>query len=296
MKNIQTHQNYYGTASETKPTSKVDAGSTFFETDTLDEFLYTGSTWVIDPENHSFDSLITEGYKANHKAWQKLGFNSNVGASCADIWALGTCYIYPSSGMGMTVSSANVGDTASGAGVRTVQVNYLTSSFDEKSETFTMTGSVTKQSVSTDIYRIENFRVLTAGSTGAAIGNIDISASTGGGVIYSRVPAGWTRARNITWTVPKNKKLIIEEANFSAVHTAANKHTIFTLRANYDSQDMVSTSVFYPDASILLDAGVAIVPFPKGKVYPAGTDVRMTASSNGTAVVSVALRGYTAPA
>ena len=42
---ITTTRSYIGLSSDTKPTTGVPAGSSFYETDTLATFLYDGTAW-----------------------------------------------------------------------------------------------------------------------------------------------------------------------------------------------------------------------------------------------------------
>ena len=45
--NKDTTRTYYGKSSETKPTSGVIKGSTFFEIDTKTVYMYDGTNWVV---------------------------------------------------------------------------------------------------------------------------------------------------------------------------------------------------------------------------------------------------------
>ncbi len=283
---------WIGTASDTKPTaSSQPVGSRFIETDTKEKYINSGSTWVRDDLlGYTYEQSVAEGLRSNHTAFFKAGFLGAASTQVQDVWGVGGTYVFPSAAGGMTVSSSNVGDTASGPGARTVKAYYLNASYEEESEVFTMTGSVTKQSASVDFFRINYFKVQTAGSTGAAIGSIDISASTGS-PIYSRINAGQTRARDMIYTVPKDNELYLDEGNFGAVHTAANKYSLITVRSNYDRIDSASSSLFYPESTVLIDNGMVLIQPVVRLKFPEGTDIRCTASSNGTAAISVGIRG-----
>ena len=290
MKHLVTHQEYIGTASETKPTG-VEAGSKFFETDTKEKYIYTSSTWVrSDIGDYSYEQSIAEGLRSNHVAFFKTGFNTAVGASAEDIWDVGETYVYPPSAIGMEIVSSATNDTATGGGARTVKVYYLNSSFEEKSEVISMNGTSVVATASVDFYRINYFKVQTAGSTGAAVGNIDIR-HLDNTPVYSRILGGFTRARDLIYTVPKDKTLFLDEGNFGAVHTAANKYALITVRSTYDRIDAVSSSLFYPETTVLIDNGMILVNPPIPLKFPEGTDIRAMASSNGTAAISIGIRG-----
>ncbi len=291
MKNVQSHMRYIGTASETKPTTGVNPGSEFFETDTKETYIYTSASWErYDVAPYSYEQSIAEGLRANHAAFFKTGFNSAVGASAEDIWDVGETYTFPTTAAGMEVVSSATSDHATGAGARTVKVYYLNSSFEEKTEIVSLNGTSVVPTASIDFYRINYFKVQTAGSTGAAIGNIDIR-HLDNTPIYSRILAGFTRARDLIYTVPKDKTLFLDEGNFGVVHTAANKYAMITVRSTYDRIDSASSSLFYPETSVLMDNGMISLKPPIPLKFPEGTDIRAMASSNGTAAISVGVRG-----
>ena len=41
---------YFGLSTDTKPTENIKVGTRFFETDTGDKYIYTGSAWVVIEE------------------------------------------------------------------------------------------------------------------------------------------------------------------------------------------------------------------------------------------------------
>jgi hypothetical protein len=293
MKNLQSKLLYIGTSSETKPTaSSIPAGSEFKETDTKEQYIDTGSSWVrCDISDYPYEISIAEGLRSNHAIWYKMGFNPACGASQEDVWGGSTWYEYPSGAMGLEVISTNTSDKAAGVGARTVKVSYLNASFEEKTETVTLDGTTAVATASTDFYRVNHFRIVTVGSASVALGDIDIR-HLADSPIYSRILAGFTRARNAVYTIPKNKTLFIQNATFGVSHSAANKYANITLKANYDYTDDASSTVFYPYSTALMDMGTTQIRFDIPLKFLEGTDLRVTASSNGTAAIAIALRGW----
>ena len=173
----------------------------------------------------------------------------------------------------------------------TVKVWYLDGSYLEKTETITLNGTSVVATASIDFYRINDFQVMSVGSASVAVGDIDIRhlADT---PIYSRILAGQTRARDAHFTVPAERELYIREVHMSAVHTAANKFALITLRSNYDRLSSASSKIFYPDASLNLSGGFGDLDFDIPLKYPEKIDIIMVASSNGTAAISTAVRGW----
>jgi len=64
------------------------------------------------------------------------------------------------------------------------------------------------------------------------------------------------------------------------------------LRSNYNRLDALSSGVFFPEGTIMIDNGAVIVPQEIPLKFTEGTDLKLVASSNGTAAVSIAMRGY----
>ena len=220
---------------------------------------------------------VVEGNIAGHTPFFKVGFNGDVDAAEEDMWTAGGKYVFPVAAQGMEVySTDNTNDKAGGTGALTVKIWYLTSTFAEKSETVTMTGTTNAETVATDIFRVNAFRVMTAGATGAATGTISLRNKTDHSTVYSQIAIGQTRARNSIYTVPVGKTLYVTDVCFSVGNSSGGRYAKFTLRATYDDKEQVATSLFYP----YFEQGVQDASFDKKfsipKRFPAGTDIKVS--------------------
>lgn len=181
-----------------------------------------------------YGCAIAEGYVAGHTPWSKIGYSPASTAAQTTLWNPGTEYVWPTGAMQMeVVSTDNTSDKAGGTGALTVHIDYLTIDGTEKEETVTMNGTTIVNTVATDIFRINAFRVYTTGSTGVAAGTISLR-NLNHTTIYSQIAAGYHRARNSVYTVPKAKTLFITGFTFSAGANAAGKRVRITLHASYD--------------------------------------------------------------
>ncbi len=131
------------------------------------------------------------------------------------------------------VSTDNTNDKAGGTGALTVHVDYLSLDGTEKEDTITLNGTTIVNTNATDIYRVNAFRVYSTGSTGVAAGTISLR-NLNHTTIYSQIAAGYHRARNSVYTVPKAKTLFITAFSFSAGANASGKRVRMTLHASYD--------------------------------------------------------------
>jgi len=244
--------------------------------------------------NTQYGYEVVEGNIANHTPYSKLSYNPDVDAAEEDMWGYGGMYVFPTGAMGMEVISSNANDTAEGTGARTVKIWYLTTGFAEKTETIILNGTTAVPTAATDIYRINNLRVMTVGSGKTSAGNIDIRHISDIPV-YSRIIAGLTRARNSIYTVPVNKTLYIAQISYSAGSSSGGVHCRFTLKAAYDDLTGTLLDFFYP----YHEQGVTDAPHNENLVLPlkfiSGTDIKVSVqgdATNANAVCTSAYRGW----
>jgi hypothetical protein len=200
-----------------------------------------------------------------------------------------TPYVFPSAAMGMEVySSDNTNDKAGGTGALTVEIKYLTNTFREKSEIVTVNGTTVVATVATDIFRVNSFRVLTAGSTRAATGKIDLRnlADT---PIYASIAIGQTDAKQIIYTVPAGRKLIIDEIYVSNTAATALKHTTVFLKSGIG--DAAATTVFEPRFQIGLDQSTLPIVLENPIVVLEKRDVMMSCIGIAAGIVNATVRG-----
>ena len=192
------------------------------------------------------------------------------------------------------ITKAFVADDATGTvrgpGANTVTVYYLDDGFVEKSATVTLLGT-TPVNIATDMYRVNNVRVSTAGTGGVPVGTLVVAS---GGQQYGGISAGKTRARQMIYTVPILKSLFITDIYFSVQSMATGKYARFTLVANYDEKadTVLDRWLFMPFKELVL----ANAPYNRSLTmpiyYPATTDIKMRCFADATCVISCGLTGW----
>jgi len=242
---------------------------------------------------------IAEGNITGHTPFSKMGYNGDIdsGATGEDLWAFGGTYVYPTAEQGMEVRSSSDNDGKTGAptstGVRTVTIYYLNLAGAEKTETVTLDGTTNVNTVATDIFRVQNFRVTTCGSGGVAAGDIDIRNKTDHATVYSRISTGMTRARNSIYRVPAGKTLYITSIAVSAIGASAGKDVIFTLLAKYDDKSASVIDFFMPHIEIGVVDGSFIREFELPLKIIALVDIKVRGvAGNDNSKCSCALRGW----
>lgn len=99
-------------------------------------------------------------------------------------------------------------DKSASTGAQAVKIEYLNGSYVADSEIVILNGATAVATVQTDLFRIQSFRVICAGS-GNAAGTALQLRETDDAPVYSYITAGYTRARNNMYTVPAGKTLYI---------------------------------------------------------------------------------------
>lgn len=249
-----------------------------------------GNKLAVSSTDYLFD--IAHRDVPDHEQWTKNGYNPALSVSEETLWAAGGDYVFPSSGSRMEIVSDSTDDISSGVGARTVQIHYLDSAFVEKTETIIMSGSTPVTTTATDIYRINNFIVMSTGTSLANVGSIDIRniADT---PIYSRIMPGINRATNCIYTVPNGKRLYIYNLLLSAGANVANRPVRMITKASYDNISGSRITFFMPYTNVIIVDGSIDVPIESPTTFPEGVDIKVNAiSPDGAAYGAVAMRGW----
>jgi hypothetical protein len=202
---------------------------------------------------------------------------------------------FSSGGVG-SARAYSVIDKSAYNGGQAVKIEYLDSTYASKSEIVLLNGTAPVDTVGTGIFRINSFRLISTGSNNVPTGNITVK-DTGAATTYSYITAGFTRARNIVYTVPLGKTLYIHTWSVSwgfQSATSKNEYCRFYTRANVEPSTMFNTgSMFYPYTEVNLSGGVNTIEFLNPTKLPAKTDLKVDAraSAAGGAGVTV-LRGW----
>ena len=246
----------------------------------------------------NFLTNIALGGYSNIVPWSKTGYNGDVDNADEDLWPYGGVYTFPASATKMDLVSSDGGDDGNpvGLGARTVNLYGVGSDYSELSETITLNGTTPVQTANTYL-RINTMRVATAGAGGVPIGNLTLSETGGTTYRYGYIRAGFTRQRQMIYTVPLGKTLYITSITISGANASASHWARFTLRANYDEKSglVLATTLFMPffedmvvDQSFAKEYSVPIK-------FPATVSLRMNVISDAGAsneICSSTMRGF----
>lgn len=239
---------------------------------------------------------ISEGNVAGHTPVSRFGFNAAVGTSIEDIWLGSSLYVFPTVAQQMSIVSNSAQDAADGSGARTVTVFYLDSNYGEHTEVVSMNGTTAVLTTATNIFRVNEFMTATVGSNSTAVGQITISA-VGGTPIYRYIFPGFNRSRGSHYTVPAGKTLFINHWTTGVGGLNAANLVRVTFRSTYNDvsgAQLTAGLFFIPQAEIAMPNGVVDRHFDFPLKFPAGTDIKVSAfTDGGSCSVETTWRGWT---
>lgn len=195
---------------------------------------------LIDPISGALMSAIREyamevGFRGNvgayvgHRRVVALGNNPSVEtAAPEDVWSGGGLYPWMTAATSLEVVAASASDTSAGTGARTISIAGLKADYTELSQTITLNGT-TPVAVPTQLYRINQSLIMSAGSDGTNAGDITIR-DAGAGATRAIIPAGFGITRQSVFTVPAGYTLQVISQLFSINRTGGGGGRYATLQ------------------------------------------------------------------
>jgi hypothetical protein len=254
------------------------------------------------PRFSSTDYLydISEGNVPNHSLFNKYAINDDIDSAAEeDIWCVGGSYVWPAANQQMHVVSSSVeddpakADTSAGTGIHSIRIYYLDSTFVEKTTDVTLNGTGEVDTTATDIFRINRVRPLIVGTGKKAAGNIDIYNMASHGTIYSRIATGFTKGRQLIYTVPTGKVLFLYKVSGSIGGTSAPKYGRFTLRSTYDDISGSRNAWLTAYMETGQNSGYWMMPMAGPLKFIAGSDLVMSVKTlDDNCYVTCAWRGW----
>lgn len=247
--------------------------------------------------NTPYGYAVAEGNLPGHVFFGKMGYLPATAAATYAVWNVAADYVFPATPIQMEVySTDNTNDKAAGTGAWTVRIDYLDWFYKEKYEIVAVNGNTEVPTVNTDIYRVNGFRVNTAGTTGAATGTISLRA-VADTPIYDQIAVGNAKSRTTVYTVPANKILYLTSLMASSGYSTTGKQILVTLRATYDDMTKAQTigKLFLPYFQCVLMDDIVNKDFVIPLKFPGTTDIKAVASGETNARVTVNLSGWIEP-
>lgn len=195
-----------------------------------------------------------EGHEIRHI----FGYNPDVDSAAEEtVWTAGGLYVPNSTPVIMSVSSSSANDTSAGTGARTIYILGINSTGGEVNEVVTLNGQTAVNTTHTYVC-IQSCQVMTAGSTGHNVGNINIGTGTvTAGVpatMYGQIYATENQSLMGYYTVPINHTGYLMSGNVSCGATQAAKSITGRLK-------LKTNNIIYTSALVTFSSGVAAFDF-----------------------------------
>ena len=226
------------------------------------------------------DLAISRGHAKGYRTLYKFGYNPDVDGAEETVWGQGGNYPWFAGELTVFVSSSSANDSGTGTGARTILIQGLDENYAEVEETITLNGQaqITSQVSYLRIYRAY---VTLAGSGGSAAGTIYIGSSGAtGGVpntsIYASLSLG-NQTQIAAYTVPAGHTLYVDEINFTAAVSQANK----LVTCKFVSREFGS-NVFRTRFIQVLQSNQLIQTFKYPQAFAEKTDLECRASTDTT--------------
>lgn len=260
----------------------IDNNNTIFGVKQIDNKIRTVS--------QDYMYSIAEEEVSGHVVVRLFGSNGDIDNTREDIWEVGGTYQFPPIASQVRLVSTSVNDASGSTGAYRVHLTYLDESFIEREEYIYLTGTTATNSVATNVYRINDFHVASAGTNLAAVGNISVT-NNANTQTYAYISANNTLQRQLVYTVPASKTLYITKTTVS--NFTAGDYTEVTFRSKQIHG--YNTDVFFPSLLYLAPDAVNTDNLTIPIKIIAKSDFKASGISTGgssNAVVAVSVEGW----
>lgn len=224
------------------------------------------------------DLAISKGHTKGHRTLYKFGYNPDVNGDEETVWSQGGDFPYPTSAVTMFVSSTSVNDTNGGTGANSIIIQGLDENYDEIEETVLLNGQtqVATQNSYLRVYRAFVTLCGTGGTSGGIIyvGSSGATSGVPNTTVYANLHLG-NQTQIAAYTVPAGYTLYLDDINFTAGLSQANKTATCTFR----SRDYGS-NVFRTRLINVLQSNQLITKFEYPQEFYEKTDLECRVSTN----------------
>ena len=155
-----------------------------------------------------------------------------------------------------------------------------------------LNGTTPRVGINADCYRLNSMRVISAGANARPTGAITLRPS-GGGTTIGYIKPLYLRARNVCYTVPKDKTLYVTSANFSYSTTGnANKEYARIYTRATQNNGFRANKLFYPLTEITIQNASLQVIFTEPTKLLSGVDIKVSGIAYTAGVATCSLRGW----
>lgn len=199
---------------------------------------------------------------------------------------------FSSGGSGASRKYAVV-DYSATAGAHVVRASYLDGDYEPKVELRILNGTTPVDTVNTDLFRINGFKVIAAGTKSKPSGALAIR-ETDGSPNYSYILAGYNRARCSAYTIPNGKTLYLVSATLAYGYSTNQTHYArLYVSANRETDTQFLTDgIFYAQVEIVCANTSQWIELDSPLKFPEKTDIKASVLATYAGVAFMSMRGW----
>jgi hypothetical protein len=161
-----------------------------------------------------FGLQVARGQITGHQSFQIFGYNPDLDQTEESVWPDGGLVPHPTVASVLQIVSTSTNDDGSpvGTGANTVYISGVDGNYNTVSETITLNGTTDVPTTNTYLY-VNQFYVVTVGSTGANVGEITAKV---GATLYDLIAVGFNTRTTGHYCVPAGYTAYMVQGSFSA--------------------------------------------------------------------------------
>lgn len=179
--------------------------------------IYDNARALFQPYVPDFEDAVALGMIAGCTRTSGIGYNPDIDIASTpeDCWGGSGLFNFSNIAVAMQIRSTDAADSASGTGMRTVQITALDENYLQAPVSITLNGT-TAVALPSNVMASNGMRGLTAGSNGTNVGQIILEvAGAPGGTMYGTILAGAGTTYQAAYTVPAGLTLVIPQMLFN---------------------------------------------------------------------------------
>jgi hypothetical protein len=162
--------------------------------------------------------------------WNKFGYNSDIDAAAAEtVWSVGGLFAPMATAGTLTVQSSSASDTSDGVGARSIIIYGVDANREAITEVVQLNGT-SAVVTSGSFFGVNRAAIYLSGSTGWNVGNITLTATSGGST-QAQIPATQGTTQHAFFFTQANHTALMDWLFVNAEKTSGGTTPIVTVIA-----------------------------------------------------------------
>jgi len=177
------------------------------------------------PDSPDRETLIGLGDINDHEVFSEFAYCADVDETSLKILSSNLAIEQPAAETQVTFVSDSVEDDLTKTGLEQLKMTYFNDTWVLKEEIIELNGTGAKDSVATDVYRIQEIDAIQRGSAGGAVGTITCKKK-GAANLYAEIKPGRSIFERLLHYVPPGMIAVITDIFISATKTTGTKFVL----------------------------------------------------------------------